>query len=521
MITPVAALARMQRRAGAWVWIVAILCLVPALTAPALPLVDFYAHAVRYAILADAGRDPWLAENYRIAWKLLPNLGLDVLGTALFRVLPPLAAARAVVLFAIAAPFAGVLVLARCLHGQVSVLALALAGILAHSFILGWGFANFLLGLGLALAALGLWIGGRDAPRRQLMVAVAAGVVIFLTHGFVFALWGLLLASVELAEAVDGGARGLRTLPRRVLRLLLVAVLPAGLFLASATAGGGGGMAGAFNGVAAHLQDGSLASRLSAEAWLRADAMLRVAESGWPPADRLFGLALWGFLAAGLAAGHLRLDRRLRIAVAGGAALVVLTPPSLFGVGHLAERMPLVLLAILAAGLTPVRQAARGRAVALALVVLLPLHLLMVTLVWARAGESYRDFLAAAERLPAHRLGAPAFASGNRSRDSHLACKPLSFLLDLDRGLAVPTFANPTQQPLRITGPLAAAMAAYDAREAAMPGLSGSAQAAALMASGFDVVVLCHPPDAAAGEIAGARIVASGPGWTLYRTTRG
>ncbi len=64
-------------------------------------------------------------------------------------------------------------------------------------------------------------------------------------------------------------------------------------------------------------------------------------------------------------------------------------------------------------------------------------------------------------------------------------------------------------------------MAAYDAREAAMPGLSGSAQAAALMASGFDVVVLCHPPDAAAGEIAGARIVASGPGWTLYRTTRG
>ncbi len=497
------------------------LCLAPVLTAPALPFIDFYAHAFRYAILADAGRDPWLAGNYRVAWGLLPNLGLDAIGAALFRALPPLAAARVIALIAIAAPFAGVIILARCVQGRVGALTVALAGILAHNFILGWGFANFLLGLGLALAALGLWIAGRDALGRQLAVAIAAGVVIFLTHGLVFALWGLLLFAAELALAADSGPRGLWTLPRRAARLLLVAVLPAGLFLASATAGGEGGVTGTIDNIAAHLRDGSLGARLLDEAWTRVDAALRVAESGWPPADRLFGAVLWGGLALGLATGRLRLHRHLRIAAAGLAALVLLMPPSLFGVGHLAERMPLVLLAVLAAGLAPVRQAAGARVLVQAAVVLLPVHLLMVTFAWARSGGSYRDFLAAAERLPAHALAAPAFGEDGQDRDAVKGCKPLSFLLGLDRGIAVPTFANPTQQPLEIVGPLAAAMAAYDLREAEAPGLAGAAQVEALFAAGFDAVVLCHTPGAAAGAVPGARITGAGRGWTLYQAARG
>ncbi|MEI2807863.1 MAG: hypothetical protein V9G18_18600 [Albidovulum sp.] len=519
--TTIVAAGRASAPWRAWPWLVAALCLVPVLTAPVLPLIDFYAHAFRYAILADAGRDPWLAENYRVAWSLLPNLGLDAIGAALFRVLPPLAAARMVALIAIAAPFAGVLMLARCLRGQVGTLSVALAGILAHSFILGWGFANFLLGLGLALAALGLWIAGRDAPGRQLAVAVAAGIVIFLTHGFVFALWGVLIAAVEVALAAEAGRRGLRTLPRRGLRLLAVAAVPTALFLASATSAGEGGVTGAVGNLAVHLRDGSLGAKLLDEGWTRADAGLRVAESGWPLGDRLFGAALWALLAAGLVTGRLRLDRRLRLAALAAAALVVLVPPGLFGVGHLAERMPLVLLALLAAGLVPDRRAARAPALVRAISVLLPLHLLMVTLVWARSGDGYRDFMAAAEALPAGSLAAPAFSPESQSRDRQKACKPLSFLLGLDRGLAVPTFANPTQQPLEIIGPLAAAMADYDRRVAATPALSGTAQVTALIASGFDAVVLCQPPGAIAGAVAGTRIVGTGRGWTLYLATPG
>ena len=515
MDTPVLASVRSLPRVGARAWLVMALCLVPVFTAPVLPLVDFYAHALRYAILADAGRDPWLAENYRSAWSLLPNLGLDILGVVLFRVLPALVAARIVVLVAIAAPFVGVLVLARCLHGRVTPLAVVLAGILAHSFILGWGFANFLLGLGLALAALGLWIALEAAPARQLAVAVAAGVVIFLTHGFVFALWGLCLAAVELPQAIDGGRRGLRRLPWRLFRLSAVAALPVLLFLASATAGGEGGVTAAAGHIAAHLRNGSLAGRLLDEVALRLDGVLRVAESGWPVADRIFGLALWGLLGFGLATGRLRLDRRLRFVAALAALLALAVPPGLFGVGHLPERLPLVLLAVLAAGTEPAP--AGGGRIPRALSVLLPLHLLMVTIAWTGAGESYRAFLKASEDLPGRLLAAPAFAAEARDRDRQRACKPLTFLLGLERGIAVPTFANPTQQPLRITGPLAAAMATADARAAADPGLSGAAEVRALFASGFDLVVLCHAPQAAAPAITGAGIIGAGRGWALYR----
>ena len=506
---------RLLPRTDTRAWLVMALCLVPAFTAPVLPLIDFYAHAFRYAILADAGRDPWLAENYRTAWSLLPNLGLDLLGAALFRVLPALVAARIVALVAIAAPFAGVLVLARCLHGRVTPLAVVLAGILAHSFILGWGFANFLLGLGLALASLGVWIALVGAPARQLAFAVAAGVAIFLTHGFVFALWGLSLAAVEVAQAADGGRPGLRKLPRRLFRLSAVAALPVLLFLASATAGGEGGVTAAAGNLAAHLRDGTFGERILDEVRLRLDGTLRVAESGWPVADRLFGLALWGLLGFGLATGRLRLDRRLRFVAVLAALLAVAVPPGLFGVGHLPERLPLVLLAVLAGGLVP--SPGGGVAIARALSVLLPLHLLMVTVVWTGAGESYRGFLRATEHLPGRLLAAPAFAAESQGRDAQRACKPLSFLLGLERGIAVPTFADPTQQPLRIAGPLAAAIASSDAREAASPGLAGTAQVRALFASGFDLVVFCHAPKAAAEAIAGAGIVGEGRGWVLYR----
>ena len=501
-------------------WLVAALCLVPVLTTPVLPLIDFYAHALRYDILADAGRDAVLAENYRPAWKLLPNLGLDLIGTALFGVVPALVAAQILALVIIAAPFAGTLVLARSLQGRLPALSVALAGILAHNFILGWGFANFLLGLGLALAGLGLWIANRGAPRRQLFTAMAVGIAIFLTHGLVFALWGLLLFAVEATETVRNGRPDMPRLARRAARLLVVAIVPTGLFLLSDVVQGTGRVTDTFANVAAHLREGSLPGRLLDEAWIRADAALRVAETNWPVTDRLFGAALWGLLAFGLATGRLRLDRRLRFAVPLLVLLAIVTPPNLFGVGHLSERLPLCLLAVLAAGVTRAERDQRGAGLSRVLIALLPLHLLMVTLGWARDRESYVHFLDVAESLPPGGLGAAAFAADVQSRDAQKSCKPLLFLLGLGRGMAVPTFANPTQQPLAIVGPLAAAGAAYDARAALDPTLSGAAQVEALMRSGFATVVLCRRPGSEAAPVPGAVTVGTGPGWTLYRAAR-
>ena len=504
---------------------IVLLCLLPVFVAPVMPLIDFYAHALRYDILAGASGDPSFDENYRVAWKLVPNLGFDLLGAQVFRVLPDLAAARVVLIMVISAPVIGVMILGHCLHGRVPVVSAALAGILAQNFVLGWGFANFLLGLGLSLSALGLWIATADRPGRQLGIAVPFGLVIFLTHGFMFALWGLLLFSVEVMASVRDGRLEAGTLLRRAARLLLVAVGPVLLFLAADTSQAQGGVTTAFSNVAAHLEAGDLMRRIVVEIWLRLDAGLRVADSNWPVADRIFGAALWAVIGLGLWSGRFRLDRRLALAVPMLVLLAIAIPPAMFGVGHLPERLPLVLLAVLAGGMASTGGTPGKRTLTRLVLLLLPLHLFMVTLGWARERSSYTHFLDVAAALPAQGIAVSAFAPGAEARDQARGCKPLQFLLGLTGRIAVPTFANATQQPLEIVGPLAAAMRAYDDHEAATPGLAGADQVAAQLASGFDYVILCTGRDglAAPGQgggapaIKGAATVGSGAGWVLYR----
>lgn len=498
-------------RPAALVWGAAALCLVPLLVTPVLPLIDFYAHVARYFALARVDDDPALALNYAPAWALLPNLGLDVIGVAVMERVPPLLGAKILGALIVLAPVLGALALARALHGRVAATHVALAGLLAYSFVLTWGFANFILGLGLALAALGLWIALAHRPGAQLATGIAAGMVIMLVHGLVFGLWGLMLLAVELAQV-----RAAPPMPRarvlgRIARLGLVAAGPVVLFLMTRTASADGGVTQAFGNLAAHAGRGQLWPRLLAEAGHRVDGLLRVAESTWPWADRLFGLVLWGTLALAFAKGALRLDTRLRLAAALAAALVVVMPPNLFGVGHLDDRMPLVLLALLAAGAVP------GRAAWPAPVLggLFALHLAMVTAGWAQLGTGYRAFLDAAQALPRGGLAQAHFGPGAQGRDASRACKPLLFLLLLQNGTAVSTFANPTQQPLRIVGPLRAALDGRGAGAAA----SDAGPQDRLPRPGFDVAVVCDTPPAAAGT--GGQPVARQGSWALFRRPAG
>lgn len=504
---------------------VVLLCLMPLFVSPVLPLIDFYGHTLRYDILADGGRDSTYAENYRIAWKLLPNLGLDVIGAGLFTTLPATVASRILLMIVIAAPVLGVMSLSWSLHGRVSALNAALAGIVAHNFVLGWGFANFLLGFGLALAGLGFWIANARTPRRQLLFTAAFALLIFFTHGFVFAIWGLMLLAVEAMASVSGGRLRPLELFRRGSRLLIVAVLPVLLFLATSTVQGSGGVTDAVSNLASYNSEGTLAFRVLQEIWLRLDSGLRIAESNWPMADRLFGLVLWGLIGFGLMTRRLRIDRRLWLVVPLMALLAVIVPPAMFGVGHLPERLPFSLFAVVAAGVSVSRDRSGSRTLARAVMLLLPVHLFMVTLGWAQERQGYARFLALAETLAEGGLASVAYAPGARSRDEMRGCRPLSFLLAMSRGIAVPTFANETEQPLEIIGPLAAAMTAYAARAEQTPDIAGREQVRAMIGAGYNLVVLCEGRyiSSADGTVAGAlpvegaEVVGAGEGWTLCR----
>lgn len=495
-------------------WLIALLCALPVLATPILPIIDIYAHALRYDILANVASDPDLARNFSTNWKLLPNLGLDLIATPVFRSLPPLAASRFVVILIVLAPFVGTLILARCVQGGLTYVAVALGGVLAHNSVLAWGFGNFLLGLGIALAGLGFWIADRDRPRRQFMTAVGLGVVIFVAHGLLFAIWGLLLLAVELAAVLESERRSRLAFVRRAGRLALVAVLPVLAFLATDTVRGGAQITTVFGNVAGYIADGNLTGRLVAEVWKRLDSLLRVADSAWPTADRAFGILLWGGLLLGWRRGLFGLDRRLRIAVAGIAALVVLMPPNLMGVGHLDERVPLVLLALLTAGLVPTATAARHPLVLVALVSLLPLHLVMVTSGWLRERDADLRFLAATEALASPGLANIVYAPEATGRDAYRWCQPLAFVMGMTRGTGVPTFADPTQQPLALRGPLAEALAR--AASVSPQGTGTGDRVAHLLGAGFDRVILCRVPGFVAPEVEGAGVASAERYWTLY-----
>jgi hypothetical protein len=492
-----------------------LVSLVPLCVTPILPLTDFYAHIARYYILARLPDFDVLQENYEAAWQLLPNLGLDVLGTGVMKVLPPLLGAKLIAGLIIAAPFVGILYLSRVLHGHLPVLSVLLAGLVAYNHILIWGFSNFLLGLGVLLGATGYWIAAQNHPVRQLAVTACLGLILFFIHGLAFALWGLLLSMVELSLALSTGNMGPGVLIRRAARLALIAVAPALLFIQTKTAGGG--VITPVTNLLAHAEQGTLWRRLGTEAYLRMDGILRVADSTWRNFDWGFGLVLWGLLIGGLLAGILQIDKRMKLAAALCGVLILIIPPNLFGVGHLSERIPLLMLALLAASLSlnPDAKPISRRAAVASIAGLLLVRNLMLTVGWYQDGKIYSAYLDALSRHDTRTLGAGVYIED--ARDAWVfkpSCRPLSFLM-IFNGTAVPTFANPPQQPLRITGALTHVQSTVqkivlEANHTLPSALNALSNAKA------DTIVTCStesfPP-----QVQGFEILAATEPWILYQ----
>ena len=449
-----------DRRCAALAVAVGGACLLPLLLTPILPFIDFYAHILRYYVLAHADAGTPFASNYRPAWTLLPNLGLDILGTGLLKVVPPLAAAKLIAALIITVLYCSVLYLTRVLQGRLSILAIALAGILVYSHILVWGFSNFLLGLGLAIGGVGFWIANRDRPFRQLFVSAVFGLVLFFVHAFAFAAWGLILGSVELMFAIETGQLRFRPLAVRTVRLLLLAVAPTLLFLQMPTSQAEEGVTQVVANLSNYAERGQLLERVGLEIWRRINSFLRVAEAFSPPLDWALGLVLWGSIATGLLSGALRLDRRLWLASALMLVLIVILPPDLFGVGHVDDRVPLILLCLLAAGLSWQAGSRFATPILAILVGLFVVRILLVSWGYHRAGQVYRSYLEQIAGINTGEIAAEVIFGKDRDRDRFVPrCEPLGPVLALRNSTAVPTFAIPTAQPLALAGKLEASLA--------------------------------------------------------------
>lgn len=423
-------------------------CLLPLLAAPVLPLIDFYNHIARYHVLATIGADPVLAANYVARWQLVPNLGLDVIGAALARWVPALTLGKVVVVLIFAVQFTGALALHRALGGTDRRLAALLVAPLLFSFILNWGFSNFLLGLGLALWGLAWWVRMRDRPALALPVAMIVALAVFLTHGVAFALYGLLAGGLEIGRFLQH--RKVASLAAGLGMLGVQAVLPALLFLRMPTSGAAGGITNADDALARYGDAASLLERLAAEASYRIETVVRVSEGPSYAFDAVLFAATTMLIVWALARGHLTVARVALPALGLAALLCLIVPPAMFQVGYVADRMPLAFAFLLAASLMPAFRSVRARNVTLGLLaLLLGVRLVANAVEFSGYRQGYADFTAVAAEVPRGALVADMLVTTEDRRDGlRPRCQMWRPLLLTERGAVVPLFANITQQPL-------------------------------------------------------------------------
>ncbi|WP_164156854.1 hypothetical protein, partial [Sandarakinorhabdus rubra] len=433
--------------------------LLPAAVTPVLPMIDLYNHVVRYKVLARLGDDPLLGANYAANWALLPNIGLDVLAVMLLQLVPVLWLPHLLVLLILTTLFAGVVAFNRAVTGAPQWLSVLLLLPLLYSWVLNWGFANFLFGLGLAFLAAAAWAHWRDRPGLRLAVAVPAAILIYLCHGVAFALYGLLIAALELGWWWQHPNRAPTALATALGRCLVQAIAPVLMFLSSRTVAAEGGLSNADEATARLWREGALADRLLELAGHRLEAIVRVAEGPGLWADLLWSAAVAALIVWLWRGRLISLAAAAWPAVIVGGLLVLLCPPTLFGIGYVADRMPLFLALVLVGSLQAALALTLRHPAVLGLVALVALRLVSVTLAWQGTARDLADLDRAAAALPAGQLVSVVRPEEGPHPDMPRRCEMYLHVLALRHGQVVPLFAGATAQPIALTGRLAAARA--------------------------------------------------------------
>lgn len=175
-----------------------VLAAVPLLWPAIPPLTDLPGHIGRYRVML--GDHPGLDAYYGFDWRIVGNLGVDLLVAALA---PAMGLEPAVKLVVIAIPVltsGALLWLSRELTGRISPYAL-FALPLAYSYPFQFGFVNYCLAMALALGGWALWLrlgrSGQVAVRAAIFVPF--GLIVWTCHAMGWAMLGLFVFAGEWA----------------------------------------------------------------------------------------------------------------------------------------------------------------------------------------------------------------------------------------------------------------------------------------------------------------------------------
>ena len=183
-----------------------LIATVPLLWPDIPPLVDLPGHMGRYRVQLEAGNPatPWLAQWYNFHWQLIGNLGIDLLIIPLAPIFGLELAVKLIVIAIPALTVAGLLWIAREVHGRIPPTAL-FALPLAYSFPFHFGFVNFALSMALALNAFALWLrlARRDRLKLRAVLFVPLSCLLWVCHTYGWGALGVLAFSAEMIRQHD------------------------------------------------------------------------------------------------------------------------------------------------------------------------------------------------------------------------------------------------------------------------------------------------------------------------------
>ena len=182
----------------------ALLACVPLLWPDIPPLVDLPGHMGRYRVELAMASDPGLAQWYDFRWSLIGNLGIDLLVLPLAPIFGLELAVKLIVMAIPALTVAGLLWIAREVHGRIPATAL-FALPLAYCYPFQFGFVNFALSMALALILFALWLRLARAGRLRLRAAlfVPLSCLLWVCHTFGWGALGVLAFSAEMIRQHD------------------------------------------------------------------------------------------------------------------------------------------------------------------------------------------------------------------------------------------------------------------------------------------------------------------------------
>lgn len=229
----------------AWLWWaaavgLALLLAVPLLATKLPPMGDYLNHLARMYVIIHIRTDPVLARIYEVDWNIVPNLAMDLVVPALSHVVSLDLAGRIFIAIALLLPVAGVVALHRAAFGGRDFWPLS-SLLVAYNGLFFWGFLNFVVGMGMALLGIALWLREpmRSGWRHPLSVAILA-LMVFICHAQALALFGVTLGCIELArlwELRRDRRLTVAAVASRGSRLAFPFILPALLFLFATSLG--------------------------------------------------------------------------------------------------------------------------------------------------------------------------------------------------------------------------------------------------------------------------------------------